>query len=163
VREAINLASASREELVNTTNKGDIMRISKLKVEKWTELVDEMSNQLYELEDSINKAEKECQEITHLQSDIYNSVDSDDEIDTSDIQDTCNKISRYAEDTIQEIGEAQGIFDDKQNGINKKFDVLFKELDDLLKPNVFQRFFTWLSCSIEKVKSYRILFKIVRK
>ncbi len=139
------------------------MRISKLKVEKWTELVDEMSNQLYELEDSINKAEKECQEITHLQSDIYNSVDSDDEIDTSDIQDTCNKISRYAEDTIQEIGEAQGIFDDKQNGINKKFDVLFKELDDLLKPNVFQRFFTWLSCSIEKVKSYRILFKIVRK
>ena len=139
------------------------MRISKSKVEKWTELVDEMSNQLYELEDRINKAEKECQEITHLQSDIYHSIDSDDEINTSDIQDTCNKISRYAEDTIQEIGEAQGIFDDKQNGINKKFDVLFKELDDLLKPNVFQRFFTWLSCSIEKVKSYRISFKIVRK
>ena len=88
---------------------------------------------------------------------------ADDEINTSDIQDTCNKISRYAEDTIQEIGEAQGIFDDKQNGINKKFDVLFKELDDLLKPNVFQRFFTWLSCSIEKVKSYRISFNIVRK
>lgn len=139
------------------------MRISKSKVEKWTELVDEMSSQLYELEDSINRAEKECQEITHLQYDIYNSVDSDDEIDTSDIQDTCDKISRYAEDTIQKIGEAQGIFDDKQYGINKKFDVLFKELDDLLKPNVFQRFFTWLSCSIEKVKSYRISFKIVRK
>ena len=47
--------------------------------------------------------------------------------------------------------------------INKKFDVLFKELDDLLKPNVFQRFFTWLSCSIEKVKSYRISFKIVSR
>ena len=139
------------------------MRISKSKVEKWTELVDEMSSQLYELEDSINKAENECQEITHLQSDIYHSFDSENKMDTDEIKDTCDKISRYAEDTIQEIGEAQGIFDDKQNGINKKFDVLFKELDDLLKPNVFQRFFTWLSCSIEKVKSYRISFNIVRK
>ena len=72
------------------------MRISKSKVEKWTELVDEMSNQLYELEDSINKAEKECQEITHLQSDIYHSFNSDDEMDSSEIQDTCDKIDRYS-------------------------------------------------------------------
>ena len=40
---------------------------------------------------------------------------------------------------------------------------LYKELDDLLKPNIFKRFFTWLSYSIQKIKSYRISFKIVRK
>ena len=139
------------------------MRISKSKVEKWTELVDEMSSQLYELEDSINKAEKECQEITHLQSDIYHSFDSENKMDTDEIKDTCDKISRYAEDTIQEIGEAQGIFDDKQNGINKKFDVLFKELDDLLKPNVFVRLYRNVRFYIDKLLSYRISLKIVKK
>ena len=139
------------------------MKINKSKVEKWSELIDEISNQLYEVENSINEAEKECQEITHLQSDIYHSFNSDDEMDSSEIQDTCDKIDRYSTDTIQAIGNAQYIFDDKENGINKKLDSIYKELNDLLKPNIFKRFFTWLSCSIEKVKSYRISFKIVRK
>ena len=139
------------------------MKINKSKVEKWSELIDEISNQLYEVENSINEAEKECQEITHLQSDIYHSFNSDDEMDSSEIQDTCDKIDRYSTDTIQAIGNAQYIFDDKENGINKKLDSIYKELHDLLKPNIFKRFFTWLSCSIEKIKSYRISFKIVRK
>ena len=139
------------------------MRVSKSKVEKWAELIDEISNQLYEADNSINEAEKECQEITHLQSDIYHSFNSDDEMDSSEIQDTCDKIDRYSTDTIQAIGNAQYIFDDKENGINKKLDSIYKELNDLLKPNIFKRFFTWLSCSIEKIKSYRISFKIVRK
>ncbi len=139
------------------------MKINKSKVEKWSELIDEISNQLYEVENSINEAEKECQEITHLQSDIYHSFNSDDEMDSSEIQDTCDKIDRYSTDTIQAIGNAQYIFDDKENGINKKLDSIYKELNDLLKPNIFKRFFTWLSCSIEKIKSYRISFKIVRK
>ena len=139
------------------------MKINKSKVEKWSELIDEISNQLYEVENSINEAEKECQEITHLQSDIYHSFNSDDEMDSSEIQDTCDKIDRYSTDTIQAIGNAQYIFDDKENGINKKLDSIYKELDDLLKPNIFKRFFTWLSYSIQKIKSYRISFKIVRK
>ena len=139
------------------------MKINKSKVEKWSELIDEISNQLYEVENSINEAEKECQEITHLQSDIYHSFNSDDEMDSSEFQDTCDKIDRYSTDTIQAIGNAQYIFDDKENGINKKLDSIYKELNDLLKPNIFKRFFTWLSCSIEKIKSYRISFKIVRK
>ena len=139
------------------------MKINKSKVEKWSELIDEISNQLYEVENSINEAEKECQEITHLQSDIYHSFNSDDEMESSEIQDTCDKIDRYSTDTIQAIGNAQYIFDDKENGINKKLDSIYKELNDLLKPNIFKRFFTWLSCSIEKIKSYRISFKIVRK
>ena len=45
------------------------MRISKSKVEKWTELVDEMSNQLYELEDSINKQKKNVKKLL-----IYNQI-----------------------------------------------------------------------------------------
>ena len=139
------------------------MKINKSKVEKWSELIDEISNQLYEVENSINEAEKECQEITHLQSDIYLSFNSDDEMDSSEIQDTCDKIDRYSTDTIQAIGNAQYIFDDKENGINKKLDSIYKELHDLLKPNIFKRFFTWLFYSIKKIKSYRISFKIVRK
>ena len=139
------------------------MKINKSKVEKWSELIDEISNQLYEVENSINEAEKECQEITHLQSDIYHSFNSDDEMDSSEIQDTCDKIDRYSTDTIQAIGNAQYIFDDKENGINKKLDSIYKELHDLLKPNIFKRFFTWLFYSIKKIKSYRISFKIVRK
>jgi len=32
-----------------------------------------------------------------------------------------------------------------------------------LNTNQFDKWVDWLSCSIEKVKSYRISFKIVRK
>ena len=83
------------------------MKISKSKVEKWSELIDEISNQLYEVENSINEAEKECQEITHLQSDIYHSFDKEDGMDTDDIKDSCDKIDRYSIDTIQAIGNAR--------------------------------------------------------
>lgn len=139
------------------------MRVSKSKVEKWAELIDEISNQLYEADNSINEAEKECQEITHLQSDIYHSFDSDDEMDSSEIQDTCDKIDRHSTDTIQAIGNAQYIFDDKENGINKKVSKLYNELADMLEPNIFQRVFNRIKNRFNIIKSYRISFKIVRK
>ena len=138
------------------------MRISKNKVIQWAEQFDELSYQISEIYDYINQAEKECSEINHLQSDIYHTID-DSELDVQDIQDTCDKIDRYAQDTIDEIGNAQYVFDDKCNGINKKLNSLYKEFDDLLKPNVFVRLYRNVRLYINKVLSYRISLKIVQK
>ena len=138
------------------------MRISKNKVIQWAEQFDELSYRISEIYDYINQAEKECSEINHLQSDIYHTID-DSELDVQDIQDTCDKIDRYAQDTIDEIGNAQYVFDDKCNGINKKLNSLYKEFDDLLKPNVFVRLYRNVRLYIDKLLSYRISLKIVKK
>ena len=135
------------------------MRISKRKIEQWAEQFDELSYQISEIYDYINQAEKECSEITHLQSDIYHSINDD----VQDIQDTCDKIDRYAQDTIDEIGNAQYIFNDKCNGINKKLDSLCKEFYDLSKPSIFIRFYESARRYTGKLLSYRISLKIVRK
>lgn len=139
------------------------MRISKNKVIKWAEQFDELSYQISEIYDSINQAENKCSEINHLQYDIYHTIETDDVLDVEDIQDTCNKIDSYAQDTIDEIGNAQYIFNDKCNGINKKLDSLHKEFDDLLKPNVFVRLYRNVRFYIDKLLSYRISLKIVKK
>ena len=139
------------------------MRISKNKVIQWAEQFDELSYQISEIYDYINQAEKECSEINHLQYDIYHTIDADDELDVQDIQDTCDKIDRYAQDTIDEIGNAQYIFKDKCNGINKKLDSLHMEFDNLLKPNLFVRLYRNVRFYIDKLLSYRISLKIVKK
>ena len=138
------------------------MRINRKKIEKWAEQFDELSYQISEIYDYINQAETECSEITYLQSDIYHGI-NDDELDTYEIQDICNNIDRHAEDTIGEIGNAQYIFDDKCNGINKKLDSLYKEFDDLLEPNLFTRLYQNVRLYINKALSYRISLKIVQK
>tara|TARA_Y100001972_G_C7602931_1_gene302156 strand:+ start:386 stop:817 length:432 start_codon:yes stop_codon:yes gene_type:complete len=143
------------------------MRISKNKVIQWAEQFDELSYQISEIYDYINQAENKCSEINHLQSDIYHTIDDDELLrnceDVQDIQDTCDKIDRYAQDTIDEIGNAQYIFNDKCNGINKKLDSLYKDFDDLLKPNVFVRLYRNVRFYIDKLLSYRISLKIVKK
>ena len=138
------------------------MRINKNKIEQWAEQFDEISCQLAEIYDSINQAETKCSEITHLQSDIYHGI-NDDELDNYEIQDICDKIDRHSQDTIDEIGNAQSVFDDKCNGINKKLDSLYGEFDDLLKPSIFVRFYRKLSYNIHKLLSYRISLKFVKK
>ena len=139
------------------------MRINRKKIEKWAEQFDELSYQISEIYDYINQAEKECSEINHLQYDIYHTIETDDVLDVDDIQDTCNKIDRYAQDTIDEIGNAQYVFNDKCNGINKKLDSLYEEFDDLLKPSIFIRFYESARRYARRLLSFIISLKIVRK
>ena len=139
----------------NTQQKEKVMRISKNKVIQWAEQFDELSYQISEIYDYINQAENKCSEINHLQYDIYHAIDADDELDSEDIKDTCN--------SIDEIGNAQYIFNDKCNGIRKKIDSLHVEFYNLLKPNVFVRLYRNVRFYIDKLLSYRISLKIVKK
>ena len=143
------------------------MRISKNKVIQWAEQFDEISNQLSEIYNSINQAETECSEITHLQSDIYHSINDDEsegyELEGYEIKEICDRIDRHSQDTIDEIGNAQYVYNDKCNGINKKLDSLYEEFDDLLKPSIFIRFYESARRYARRLLSFRISLKIVRK
>ena len=54
------------------------MRVSKSKIIKWSDSLDEISIILGDIKDNIDSAENECSEINSLQSDIYHSYNNDD-------------------------------------------------------------------------------------